>query len=609
MATTEELKLQIKADVAEAISNLKKFDRQTQETGKGNQSLGKTFAAMRDVMQGPIAAAKMVGDVLGDLAKVGGELYMAFAEDELATVRLNAALDNASQISVGAGDRFTEFAESLKQVSIYGDDVTKTQIAELAAMGKSEDQIKELITAAADLASATGVDLDTAVKQLNATLNGNAGILGRQNGAVKALTVEQLKNGDAIKVVGEQYKGFAQKVADSAFGEVKQFNEAWGDVSETIGGIIASNFKPMIENAKKAVIALNEGLTAGKTRDAILNGEKVSLTELDNAYKYFNKTLEENKKMAASFDPMSLTGSDYASRVKKDKELLDKIEKGRLASGYSMMKQAIVQEEEKNNAIIADNKKTADELAKIANDKVDAMGTPSQESIDMLKKRNLEYQLWLQTGKELQAMEDLDTMGTPSQEALDMVAQLNEDRAEYNASTDEAIEKTQFQIELEKMLAEQAMSSFASMSEALGAALVTGEDGWKAFGKAGLDAVAGVLEGMAKMWAVQGAADLLIPGMEISGIGLLAAALAGYTAAGAIRAIPMAEGGSGIVTKPTLFLAGEAGPEPYAFGGANNKRGMGMGVIINQNIGGSVVTEDYLTDRALQAVALANRGY
>jgi hypothetical protein len=97
--------------------------------------------------------------------------------------------------------------------------------------------------------------------------------------------------------------------------------------------------------------------------------------------------------------------------------------------------------------------------------------------------------------------------------------------------------------------------------------------------------------------------------MEISGIGLLAAALAGYTAAGAIRAIPMAEGGSGIVTKPTLFLAGEAGPEPYAFGGANNKRGMGMGVIINQNIGGSVVTEDYLTDRALQAVALANRGY
>ena len=30
----------------------------------------------------------------------------------------------------------------------------------------------------------------------------------------------------------------------------------------------------MIENAKKAVIALNEGLNAGKTREALLQGEK-----------------------------------------------------------------------------------------------------------------------------------------------------------------------------------------------------------------------------------------------------------------------------------------------------------------------------------------------
>ena len=33
--------------------------------------------------------------------------------------------------------------------------------------------------------------------------------------------------------------------------------------------------------------------------------------------------------------------------------------------------------------------------------------------------------------------------------------------------------------------------------------------------------------------------------------------------------IPMARGGSGLVTKPTLFLAGEAGPESFAFSGAN----------------------------------------
>jgi hypothetical protein len=40
---------------------------------------------------------------------------------------------------------------------------------------------------------------------------------------------------------------------------------------------------------------------------------------------------------------------------------------------------------------------------------------------------------------------------------------------------------------------------------------------------------------------------------------------------------PMAEGGYGRVTKPTLFLAGEAGPEDVAFSGANKRFGSASG--------------------------------
>ena len=38
-----------------------------------------------------------------------------------------------------------------------------------------------------------------------------------------------------------------------------------------------------------------------------------------------------------------------------------------------------------------------------------------------------------------------------------------------------------------------------------------------------------------------------------------------------VPTIPMADGGSGTVTRPTLFLAGEAGPEQFAFSGANRR--------------------------------------
>jgi hypothetical protein len=61
----------------------------------------------------------------------------------------------------------------------------------------------------------------------------------------------------------------------------------------------------------------------------------------------------------------------------------------------------------------------------------------------------------------------------------------------------------------------------------------------------------------------------------------------------------MAEGGVGTVTKPTLFLAGEAGPEQFAFSGANRTFGSGGGTgttEVHLHIGdrelGSFVLED-----------------
>ena len=188
----------------------------------------------------------------------------------------------------------------------------------------------------------------------------------------------------------------------------------------------------------------------------------------------------------------------------------------------------------------------------------------------------------------------------------------------YNQSASTAIVYVQTLAKTQQAQADAAMSGYQSMAGALGAALVTGEDGWKAFGRAGLNAVAAVVEAMAieSDVLIAGALAKLLLGdfTKIPGLGaaITASALA-HGSAGAIRAIPMAEGGSGIVTKPTLFLAGEAGPEPFAFGGANNKRGMGGTTVVNntviQNIGGSVIAERRVQSLAMNGMAKAARGY
>ena len=73
--------------------------------------------------------------------------------------------------------------------------------------------------------------------------------------------------------------------------------------------------------------------------------------------------------------------------------------------------------------------------------------------------------------------------------------------------------------------------------------------------------------------------------------------------------VPMAKGGSGTVTKPTLFLAGEAGAEDFAFK-PRGKGGMGgKSVVQNFYISGSVVAEKQVMALGVAGIAKASRGY
>jgi hypothetical protein len=70
----------------------------------------------------------------------------------------------------------------------------------------------------------------------------------------------------------------------------------------------------------------------------------------------------------------------------------------------------------------------------------------------------------------------------------------------------------------------------------------------------------------------------------------------------------MAHGGSGMVSGPTLFLAGEAGPEEYAFSGANKSFSGMSQAPITINFNGPVFgEEDYIQTRVIDGIAEAIR--
>jgi phage-related minor tail protein len=68
--------------------------------------------------------------------------------------------------------RFEEFSDSIAKISSSdADDILKIA-SNLAALGRTEPQIKKVIEAANNLANATGTSIGETWKQVNATLEG-----------------------------------------------------------------------------------------------------------------------------------------------------------------------------------------------------------------------------------------------------------------------------------------------------------------------------------------------------------------------------------------------------------------------------------------------------
>lgn len=179
--------------------------------------------------------------------------------------------------------RLIKQAGELQSRSLFGDEEIIGQQAFLASLGLTEQQINDTIEAAAQLSSATGMTLDSAVKNLAKTYGGLSGELGESIPKLKELTAEQMKNGEAVKFILENYKGFAESAADTGLGPMQQLKNSIGDVGEEIGKVLM----PMVQAAARMLkdfAAWLQGLSpAAKTSIVVIGGVAAALGPLSVA--------------------------------------------------------------------------------------------------------------------------------------------------------------------------------------------------------------------------------------------------------------------------------------------------------------------------------------
>ena len=191
-------------------------------------------------------AGSLKGVIIAKVMQVGAAAINgatdAFKEQEAQLARLNTSVKTNSNLTAGAFQRLRAEADKLTKAgaSIFsGEDVTKNQ-AYLSSMKLNELQINSVMKAATDLSSTGIMPLDQAVKTLSKSYSGNAGKLKELNPAIANLTEEQLKNGDAVSIIAEQYRGMNEAMANTEAGKARQVQNTFEDMKKIIGEIVLS---------------------------------------------------------------------------------------------------------------------------------------------------------------------------------------------------------------------------------------------------------------------------------------------------------------------------------------------------------------------------------
>ena len=258
-----EVKINTKLDtsgVDKGVNDLKKklndagktIDDAGKKSKNLNNNLGgmnKTALATAGAVAGVAVAVKKTVDALNDCEA-------AYKIQRNAEIALQQAAKNNPYLNNESVYNLRNYASELQSMSNIGDEVSLKVMSQLAATGRNEEQIMQIMKAAADMAAVTGEDIATAATKLNATLNGNAGMLGRQVIAINNLTKEELESGRAIEIVAQQYNGSAAAMADNTV----QLANAWGDFKENIGRNWAEKTSPIKKFFTDTLNDINEAL-------------------------------------------------------------------------------------------------------------------------------------------------------------------------------------------------------------------------------------------------------------------------------------------------------------------------------------------------------------
>ena len=236
------------ADISEFTSKMKTASRSFKRMGKSMQRVGKSMSMSLTLPLAAFAAASV--KAFDTQAKAEAKLLTGLKRNEAAFKSLKKQ------------------AQELQKITLYGDEQTMSAQAMLATMGLEEEAIKRLTPLVQDMATAKGMNLTAAADLVAKSVGSSTNALSRYGITIEGAVGSSERLDSAVNALSGQFKGQSEAAAKAGAGGLTQLKNSFGDLMETIGGMLMPVLTKLMDKIKGGI----EWFTSlnGKTKTIIV---------------------------------------------------------------------------------------------------------------------------------------------------------------------------------------------------------------------------------------------------------------------------------------------------------------------------------------------------
>jgi len=281
------MRVEIVGDNKKLDKSIKTSKKETEKFGKSTASLGKSLSGMFAGIGFAVVAKKLF-----DLGKAAENLFNV---QKLAETKLDATLIATASAAGLTADELKKMATGLQEVTTFGDEaIIGAESLLLTFKDIGGDVFPRALESILDVSTAMGQDLKSSTVQLGKALNDPVGGIAaltrvgiQFTDSQKDLIKSFVEAGDVASAQGvilneleSQFGGVSKAVALTAEGVSKQLSNSFGDLLETIGGVISEAMTPYRESLRLEVESINDSITAHLIRKKAIAGTATAIEDL-----------------------------------------------------------------------------------------------------------------------------------------------------------------------------------------------------------------------------------------------------------------------------------------------------------------------------------------